>query len=784
MQKIIRSQLSLFAGIFRGGFANYLCALLLGVTLLMLAGCSSSSSSSTSQNSSLAGNWQFLMTNPDQTPPSQGGPPTGTQYGLQGGFLLQSGGTVTGQAVYSISGNPTGGGSSWDVCDSGSAQITGTISGQTVNLTVATGSQTFILQGTLGSNGSITGTFTTPGGTAAGFSNCGMPTSQSGTSAWTATLVPPLSGTITGSFHSSGSFQLNNQDFAVTGTLTQGENIGASNATITGTLNFVDPTTLISNYPCFGTASVNGQISGNNVILQIIGINGANIGQIGGTVGSAVNPVTFTSIAPNVYAIQSVNTPGYVVDTPSCSTPSGGYGDGGNLCLALNNPTACQQPITISPASLVFPAQLLGSAPAVQTITLTNNSPSGATLSNLTLKFIVETSGNFAGFSEFNGVSNYTATDNCVDGGQVLPPTGAQQTISALAPGQSCTITVSFSPQESCFWLPYGAPSGTAPENCPISLGATVTLTNPASTDTDSSFAIPITGSGISFIQPSTPELDFSSEAVGEASQPQMLTFTNTSPSPVQILGSAPCVNPPGKRILVFPNDPLVYGAPVAGLLVAVNSGFSNEIIPDNSTTTIDYNCDLDPTSDQPNFQISQDSCTGALLPSQSSCSVEVTYVPQPATQAVIGAGLDFFLQLNTVQCWPVSTPPANCEIDSGRFPVELKSNGPSPLRMLPAAGIDFGTVSKGKSSAPQTVTLLNDPAQNTPISFLGKIQASGSYSETDDCPFTMTPGTSCTLTVTLKPSSSGLNAGKLTINYTPAPAGNPQIVYLRGTGQ
>jgi AraC-like DNA-binding protein len=36
---------------------------------------------------------------------------------------------------------------------------------------------------------------------------------------------------------------LTNQDFAVTGFFTQGQNIGASNATVTGSLSFIDPIT-------------------------------------------------------------------------------------------------------------------------------------------------------------------------------------------------------------------------------------------------------------------------------------------------------------------------------------------------------------------------------------------------------------------------------------------------------------------------------------------------------------------------------------------------------------
>jgi len=39
----------------------------------------------------------------------------------------------------------------------------------------------------------------------------------------------------------------------------------------------------------------------------------------------------------------------------------------------------------------------------------------------------------------------------------------------------------------------------------------------------------------------------------------------------------------------------------------------------------------------------------GALLAPQASCSVEVIYVPQPNTS--LNSGLDYFLELNTVQC-------------------------------------------------------------------------------------------------------------------------------------
>jgi len=212
-------------------------------------------------------------------------------------------------------------------------------------------------------------------------------------------------------------------------------------------------------------------------------------------------------------------------------------------------------------------------------------------------------------------------------------------------------------------------------------------------------------------------------------------------------------------------------------------------ITPDpNTPPTITYNCDSDPGTLQPNFQISSDTCTGATLASQSGCSIQIAYVPQ-ANTIIPSGGLDSFgaEHIAMLACRKLSLRIQPCEIDSGRFPVELKANGPSTLRMSPSAGLDFAPQKKGTTSAPQTVTLLNDPNLTTTqtVTFVGKIQVSGSYSESDDCPVTLDPGSSCTVTVVFKPSGVGFAKGQLTINYTPQLNGSfQQFVYLRGTGQ
>jgi hypothetical protein len=728
----------------------------------------------------LSGNWQFTMTSSDPNYPSS------AQYGLQGGFLLQNKGSVTGQAVYSIALDQTQNGLQV-VCNSGSATITqGTISGQTVTLTVVAGTSsnntTFMLTGTLSStaNGlAISGvssqsssTVTTPsGGTPCGTAETAL--------SWSAVSVPALTGPLTGSFHSL--FAYSNQDFPVTGVFAQGQNLGASSATVTGTLSFIDPVTLLSDYPCFpgGSVSVNGQISGDTLILQLIGTDGSSDGQIGIPASQVPNSenldqVTFLSTSSGYY-LHSAGV-GYQVTTKSCKG-----GDIGYICLALNNSTACQQPITLSPAALTFPSQSLVcaaqncppaglGAPATQTITLTNNQPPGSPpLTGLTLSF----GPTGADQSDFTFINNFSDTlaDNCAD------------FLNSSTSGQSCTITVAFAPQESCTWVP-GAGNGgvnTVADDCPLPLTAQLSVTTPTSSDNDTSFVVPITGTGASYIQPSTPEIDFGAEAIGEASPPQLLSFTNQSPYSVQIVGplTAPC--PYSSTQIPLPR-PVVNNGAQAGLQVVTSATL-------NSSTVL-YQCDADPTTGLPNFQISSDTCTGTNLAPQASCSLEIALVPQPI-YTLAGSGLDYFLQLNTVQCASQSGgASSDCEIDSGRFPVELRGNGFSPLRMLPAAGLNFGGVTAGKSSAAQTITLFNDPTDpnSATVNLISKIAvAKGNYTEADDCPFSLAPGASCTVTVTFNPSGKGFNQGQLNIVYTLGSAstlGNPQFVYLRGTGQ
>ncbi len=488
---------------FGGAYVKSLWILVLAGTMT-LAACGSGSSSSNSQIPlTLEGNWQFNMAeqiNPDLSQPSFTG-------GLQGGFLLQNNGAVAGQVTFSITAMPpAGSGGTPTQCNSGTDQITGTINGQAVTLTASSaGGQTFNLTGTLSlDNSTMTGSYTSTDG-----AGCGIAVTQT----WSAFLVPPLTGPIQGSFHSTGGAAgLAEQEFLVSGALSQAANTGAASATVTGDLSFINSLTSLSDYPCFTSASVNGQISGNTVTLQIIGTGQSELGLIGVTAGSNgaatnLSPVTFTS-AYGGHILSGSGGLSYLVATSLCPQTNSGNapltvsdaGDYGNICLAVNNTTACQQQITLTPSALIFPFESAGSPPIMQTVTLANNS--GAALGGLTLALANNNNGGV--FSEIDACG---------------PNAGSEP--FSLLPGQSCVITVTFTP--------------VCTTQCGLPLTATLTVNSPTN---DAIFNLPITG-GVNAASASIRELVFSAEGISAASLLPLLSLIDPSVHPVQPLPNA-----------------------------------------------------------------------------------------------------------------------------------------------------------------------------------------------------------------------------------------------------
>ncbi len=239
----------------------------LTLVLMTLAACGGSSHPSSSTSGALTGNWQLNLL--------QENPSTGTPLFVSG-FLTQSNDALTG----SVQGPTILSANKQMVNCGGAAQITGTISGQSVTFTENLGGTAYNFTGTISSdNQSMSGDYQALGGAC-------FTTPTVGT--WNAFLIPPVDGNFTGTLSGSAYMALLTgvspaAPIAVSGSLTQSANAGASTASLTGTITAVG-------YPCFTTASMTGTISGQSVYLDVYDYNGALIGSLGQPSGSAGTP--------------------------------------------------------------------------------------------------------------------------------------------------------------------------------------------------------------------------------------------------------------------------------------------------------------------------------------------------------------------------------------------------------------------------------------------------------------------------------------------------------------
>jgi large repetitive protein len=101
----------------------------------------------------------------------------------------------------------------------------------------------------------------------------------------------------------------------------------------------------------------------------------------------------------------------------------------------------------------------------------------------------------------------------------------------------------------------------------------------------------------------------------------------------------------------------------------------------------------------------------------------------------------------------------------------------PVPI-VLSVAGLQFGNMNVGSSSAVQAVTLTN--ASGTPVTITG-ISVIGEFSQTNNCGGLLAAGVICTVSVTFTPTVSGARSGSITISYDGV--GSPQSIALAGTG-
>jgi hypothetical protein len=221
------------------------------VALTLFVSSCGGSKSTPSSSASVAGNWQISLVDAGDTKATIS----------QSGSLLQNNETVSGSLLFN------------DSACSGVGDVQGSVTGTDVSLAVnPTGSQ-INLTGTMGatSGSACSGSNACMGGTYITLSTgCADAKTVPSSGTWTATLVSPLSGNMTGTFTSS-----QGAAYSVTGKVSQGTNAGASSTPLSGSVTF-------GGGFCYSSANIVGSISGTAVVMNLVEADGTQIGQISG----------------------------------------------------------------------------------------------------------------------------------------------------------------------------------------------------------------------------------------------------------------------------------------------------------------------------------------------------------------------------------------------------------------------------------------------------------------------------------------------------------------------
>ena len=150
--------------------------------------------------------------------------------------------------------------------------------------------------------------------------------------------------------------------------------------------------------------------------------------------------------------------------------------------------------------------------------------------------------------------------------------------------------------------------------------------------------------------------------------------------------------------------------------------------------------------------------CAGSLA-AGANCSINITFTPTAAgsRQGTL-----------TVSDNAATNPQT----------VSLTGTGIAPQAVLSPTSLSFGDHYVGTTSSPQTVTLSNNGSVAIAIS---GISTSGDFAQTNSCGSTLAAGTSCSITVTFAPETSGNRPGTLTVSDNAS--GSPQTVSISGNG-
>jgi len=442
--------------------------------------------------------------------------------------------------------------------------------------------------------------------------------------------------------------------------------------------------------------------------------------------------VSFTPIVPNIRS-------GYIAITDNASAQP--------HMIPLTG-TAIGPGVTFSPGMLDFGDQWVGTTSSPQTVTLANSGNTPLIISDVV------------------ATGDYGQASACV---------------GTMAPGDSCTITVTFTP------------TATGPRNGTVAVS-------------DNGWASPqtvaLSGVGsMPAVTLSTAFLRFVDQPLGTTSGPQAVTLTNSGGASLSISSIGTSGNYAQANTCLSPIE--------AGASCTISVTFTPTIVGGQSgTLTISDDAPGSPHTVAlngiglgPAVTLSTTSLLLADQPLGTTGKASLVTLSNtgnaPLTLSEIVASGDY---AQTNPCVSPLAPRAYCTISITFTPtvvgglsgtltivddalgsphtVALNGVGLGAVATLSSPSLLFADQPLGTPSAPQAVTLGN--SGNVPMT-ISDIAASGNYGQTNDCVSPLAVEAYCTISVTFTPTAVGGVSGTLSI--TDNASGSPRTVALNGVG-
>ena len=398
--------------------------------------------------------------------------------------------------------------------------------------------------------------------------------------------------------------------------------------------------------------------------ITSVGITGTNSGDFAQTNNCPLSPST---LAANGTCTINVTFAPAATGVRSAAVSIADNAPASPQTVSLSG-TGTAPVVSLTPTSMSFGNELVGTASAAQTVTLTNTGSMPLTITSV-------------GITGTNS-GDFGQTNNCP-----LSP-------STLAVNTSCTVSVTFTP------------TAMGPR------AAAVTFTDNAS---DSPEQVGLSGTGIAPVATLTPtSLTFATQQVGTTSAAQSVTLSNTGTAALTITSIS---------------------------IGGVNGG-------DFGQTN---NCPVSPST----------------LAANASCTINVTFTPtlDGPESAALGVSDN------------ASGSPQMVSL-SGTGSTTIGA----PIASLSPPAVAFGNQNVNTTSQAQTVTLSNSGNAALSINSITITGTnSGDFAQTNNCGTSVAAGTTCAISVTFAPTGNGARTATLAVSDNAT--GSPQTASLAGTG-